>query len=59
MKRTTGYNTASYFMANFSLKFRFLDSNNNFCKQKDLSSKNDIKVYTAVMPKSAPTKRSK
>jgi len=34
-------------MANFGLKFRFLESNNDYCGQKDSSSKIATKVYTA------------
>ncbi len=34
-------------MANFGLKFRFLDSNNNCCDQKDSSSKSATKVYAS------------
>ena len=32
-------------MANFGLTFKFSDSDNNYCKQKYLSSKIATKVY--------------
>jgi len=42
-----GTHTASYFMADFGLTFRFLTFNHNCCGQKDLSSKIATKVYAA------------
>ncbi|MDO6440494.1 hypothetical protein Q4534_23930, partial [Cyclobacterium sp. 1_MG-2023] len=36
-----------YFMANFGLTFTFIDTNNDYCKQIDSSSKIATKVYTA------------
>jgi hypothetical protein len=38
-KRRPTHNNASYFMANFGLTFTFIDSNHNYCGQKDLASK--------------------